>query len=166
MTCIVCSLLRWREKMVGKSDFVVYIHAGMRRQRNWNDRRYCSWGSRGMRASPCGWTWSTASLLPTKYTPLYTENRLVVLTTEWLPWLHGTSEASCREVVSLSFPPLFLIPEWETTKKLVVLYSSLYYHSKPCNHGNHLLLKQLYLFLQWHIATAFLFHNITCYSLL
>ena len=48
----------------------------------------------------------------------------VVLTTEWLPWLHGhTSEASCRGVVSLMFPPLFLVVNEETTRKLVVLYS-------------------------------------------
>ena len=85
------------------------------------------------------------------YTPLYTKNRLVDLATEWLPWLHDTSEASCREVVSLSFPPLFLIPEWETAKKLVVLYSSLYYHSKPCNHGNHSAVETTeHLFSQWY----------------
>ena len=42
----------------------------------------------------------------------------VVLTTEWLPWLHGhTSEASCRGVVSLMFPPLFLIVNEEKWRK-------------------------------------------------
>jgi len=52
-----------------------------------------------------------------------------------------------REIVSLLFPPLFLIPEWQTTRKLVVLYSSLY--TTTVNHATMvttLLLKQLICF--------------------
>ena len=48
-----------------------------------------------------------------------------------------------RKVISLSVPPFFIFLNEETARKLVVLYSSLYYHSKPCNHGNHSAVKQL-----------------------
>ena len=71
--------------------------------------------------------------------------------------VHDYSHSSFSSINALLFPPHFLIKKWgnnkETTRKLVDLYSSLYYHSKPCNHGNQSAVRTTSLFLQWYINT-------------
>ena len=65
----------------------------------------------------------------------HTKKRLVVVTTEWLPWLHDLCwyqrliVQNNQILVSLLFPPLFLIPEWEKKQGNWLSYTvSLYYH--------------------------------------
>ena len=68
-------------------------------------------------------------------------------------WLMLVSEANCIKQPQRWFLPLFLISEWGNNKGNTV---NLYYHSKPCNHGNHSAVTRAFTF---HCPTILLCYN-------